>query len=214
LRQENKMPDWLGLLKPNPKTGQERFTIAGKSLDTDLLTFWRWSVSDLVSNATRGRLAEFIVALAMDIPLDEPRDEWGAYDLTTPNGIKIEVKSAAYLQSWTQKRFSAISFRVPKTRAWDPITNLQSHTVQRQADVYVFALLKHQDKHSLDPLNLDQWTFYVLPTSVLNARQRSQQSITLPSLTGECHAQEVSFEDLPAAVRRAAEVNSQANQPH
>jgi hypothetical protein len=48
---------------------------------------------------------------------------------------------------------------VPKTRAWDPIANLQSHTAQRQADVYVFALLKHQDKRSLDPLNLDQWTF-------------------------------------------------------
>jgi hypothetical protein len=94
--------DWLGWLKPHLKTEDELFTQAGQSLEADLLTFWRWSVSDLVSNATCSRLAEFIVALAMDITLNEPRDEWGAYDMQTRDGIKIEVKSAAYLQSWTQ----------------------------------------------------------------------------------------------------------------
>ena len=32
-----------------------------------VIDFWKWSVSDLVSNATRGRLAEFIVAKALKI---------------------------------------------------------------------------------------------------------------------------------------------------
>jgi hypothetical protein len=208
------MPDWLGLLKPNLKTGQERFSRAGGSLEADLLAFWRWSASDLASNATRGRLAEFIVALAMGIPLNEPRDEWGAYDLQTQEGIKIEVKSAAYVQSWSQRRFSSISFRVPKTRAWDPNTNQQSDSARRQAEVYVFALLKHKDKRSLDPLNLDQWAFYVLPTCVLDSRLRSQHSITLRSLRGECQAQEVCFEELATAVRAADEANSLAYRPH
>lgn len=202
------MTDWLDRLPPNLKTGEEHFSQAGQSLDIDVLAFWRWNASDLVNNTTRGRLAEFIVALALDIPLDNPREEWGAYDLVTPEGIKIEVKSAAYLQSWSQKRVSFISFRVPKTRAWDSANNQQSDIVMRQADVYVFALLKHKDKRTLDPLNLDQWAFYVLPTCVLNARLRSQDSITLPSLTGECKAPEVSFDNLAEAVRRAADENS------
>jgi hypothetical protein len=53
---------------------------------------------------------------------------------------------------------------------------------KRQADVYVFAVLYHQDKATLNPFDLDQWNFYVLSTKVLNERTRSQHSITLKSL--------------------------------
>jgi hypothetical protein len=79
------------------KTGNEPLSDAGKTL----LDFWRWNGSDLASNTTRGRLAEFIVASAMNIDLSVPREEWSAWDLTSPEGIRIEVKSVAYLQSWT-----------------------------------------------------------------------------------------------------------------
>ncbi|MFN2502624.1 MAG: hypothetical protein ABR530_11560, partial [Pyrinomonadaceae bacterium] len=138
--------------------------------------------SDLLSNATRGRFAEFIVANALGLTLDAIRDEWGAYDLETPEGIKIEVKSAAYIQSWAQVRLSKISFLVPKTLAWSPETNRQEKESRRQADVYVFALLAREEQEGIDPLDLNQWHFYVLPTSVLNDRTRSQHSITLKTL--------------------------------
>ncbi len=190
-------------LLPSLKTGQEAFHQAGQTIDCTLLAFWRWNASDLASNTTRGQLAEFIVALALSLPLDAPRQEWGAYDLLTPDGIKIEVKSAAYLQSWAQDKPSSISFRIPKTHAWDAAANQLSQEVKRQADVYVFALLKHTQKASLDPLDLDQWEFYVLPTPVLDARRRSQHSITLNSLRGECGAAAVPFADLAEAVRQA-----------
>lgn len=71
---------------------------------------------------------------------------------------------------------------VPKTLAWDAGTNLQASEARRQADVYVFALLAHIDKATVDPLDLGQWRFYALPTSVLDARAGSQHSITLKSL--------------------------------
>jgi len=74
------------------------------------MDFWKLSVSDLLSNTTRGTLAEFIVAMAMDIDLSNFREEWDAYDLETKNGIKIEVKTSAYLQSWFQKNYSKIIF--------------------------------------------------------------------------------------------------------
>jgi hypothetical protein len=65
-----------------------------------LLDFWQWAYSDLLSNTNRGRLAEFIVARALSLGLTDVRIEWDAVDLVTPTGVKVEVKSAAYLQSW------------------------------------------------------------------------------------------------------------------
>lgn len=122
------------------KNGSEPLHINGDTLPFSVIDFWRWSVSDLLSNATRGRLAEYIVATALQIPITTIRDEWSAWDLTTPEGIQVEVKSAAYIQSWYQKKLSSISFRVPKTRAWDAETNQQDKISKRQAQVYVFTL--------------------------------------------------------------------------
>lgn len=185
------------------KKGDERFHLNGQQTPFTVLNFWKWSTSDLLSNATRGILAEFIVATALNIQTDIPRDEWAAWDLTTPEGYKVEVKSSAYLQSWSQRELSKIFFNVPKTLAWDPISNLQAKVSKRQAQVYVFAVLAHQDKTTVDPLDISQWEFYVLPTTILNERKRSQHSITLPSLRKLCDP--VSYQTLRQAVLHAAE---------
>ena len=132
----------LPRINPTLKTGQESLRSAGQDLGFCVLDFWRWSGSDLVSNATRGKLAEFIVATALGIRVDQVRDEWSSYDLQTPQGISVEVKSAAYIQSWHQNKLSPITFRVPPTYAWDAETNTQQTQKQRQAQVYVFALFE------------------------------------------------------------------------
>ncbi len=178
------MAEALGRLTTTRKTGAERFHQHGQDLGFDLLGFWQWGTSDLVSNVTRGRLAEYLVARALGLAAEGVRDEWAAFDLLTASGIKVEVKSAAYIQSWHQRAMSSVSFVVPKTLAWDADTNVLARDARRQADVYVFALLAHADKATVDPLDVDQWRFYVLPTSVLDARTRSQHSIALKSLEG------------------------------
>lgn len=192
----------LERLKIRRRSGEEHFRNGAQRLDADLMSFWQWSSSDLVSNATRGVVAEYLVALALDVDVGGVRDEWAPYDLLTRSGIKVEVKSAAYLQSWYQEAFSAITFRTPKTLAWDPDTNIQSRTPQRQADVYVFALLAHKDKPSIEPLDASQWEFYVLPTSALDARERSQHSITLRTLQ-QLSGVAVRFDQLKRAVEEA-----------
>lgn len=60
--------------------------------------FWAWAMGDLRPNSTRGMLAQFLVAKAVGDtrPLD---DGWGDFDVQSPEGIKIEVKSSGYLQS-------------------------------------------------------------------------------------------------------------------
>ena len=171
-----------GIIKPKIKSGEEELFSQQKSLPFKLFDFWKWNSSDLLSNATRGRFAEFIVATAMGIRLDVPRDEWAAYDLVTPEGIKIEVKSAAFIQSWHQDKLSKISFSIKPSFYWDSATNKQSSTKSRYVDVYVMCLLTSQDQETIDPLDLDQWKFYVLSVAEINAYERSQTSITLASL--------------------------------
>ncbi len=172
----------LGKLTTTKKTGSEQFVFDSESTGHSLSDFWAWNMSDLSSNATRGRLAEFIVATALDIDIDSVREEWAAYDLITNNGVKIEVKSAAYLQSWNQKDFSKIIFSIKEAKFWSSDTNKLGDVAIRSADIYVFCLLNHKDKSTLDPLNLDQWEFFVVPVDVLNNYKRSKHSITLRSL--------------------------------
>ena len=193
----------LPRLKAQRRSGAEVFHADGKTLPFSLHDFWCWSTSDLLNNTTRGVLAEFLVASALDIPTTGVRDPWAAFDLQTIDGVKIEVKSAAYLQSWAQKQPSSVLFNVPRTRAWNPDTNELAADAARQSDVYVFALLAHKDKTSVDPLNVSHWQFFVLPSSLLNERKRSQHSITLKSLA-TLSGGPLPYEKLGAAVRKAS----------
>lgn len=84
------------------KSGEELFT-NGRSL----MDFWRWAHSDILSNSERGRLAEFIVAMALGIDKDF-RKEWDAYDLLLKDNTRVEIKSSAYLQSWNRPVFQRL----------------------------------------------------------------------------------------------------------
>ena len=128
------------------------------------------------------------------------RDGWAAYDLETSDGIKVEVKSAAYVQGWHQEKLSSISFGISKTRRWNDETNKTAQESRRQADVYVFALLAHQDKATIDPLNLDHWHFYSLPAATLNSKAGSQYSISLKTLQ-KLSGSAVNYKDLGSQVR-------------
>ena len=174
------------------KTGDETFRRHDKPVPVTLLDFWRWSGSDLVNNALRGKIAEFIVAQALGLSAT-PRIEWEAYDLLSSSGTRIEVKSAAYLQSWSHKKLSTIRFSIPPTMSWDASINRYATNVERQSDVYIFCLLSHLDKLTIDPLNIDQWEFYRLATNQLNQACPTQKSISLQRLI-RIGAEKLSYE--------------------
>ena len=163
------------------KRGDEALHEAGKPVGVALLDFWRWTGSDLLSNALRGTLAEFIVACDLGVALGT-RVEWDAADLRTQDSRRIEVKSAAYLQTWDQQRLSAIKFDIEPKFGWNADTNEVATERSRSSDAYVFALLHHEAKASVDPLDVSQWTFYVLPTAVLDTHVPAQKQITLGAL--------------------------------
>lgn len=165
-------------IKPKRHTGTEPFISASGATISTLQDFWSWAYSDLIGNTQRGDIAEYLVACALGVD-KETRITWNRYDLLSPEGIRVEVKSAGYIQSWGQDKLSAISFSIPKTHGWDNEDGVYEDEVKRQADVYVFCLHKHEDQETINPLDTTQWEFYVVPTRVLNDKYGDQKSISL-----------------------------------
>ena len=147
--------------------GNEPFTLHGSDTSIMLQDFWRWAYSDLLNNTHRGVLAEFLVHSALETK-DVTRADWLPFDLTSPSGLRIEVKSSAYLQAWTPEDvFSQISFDIAKKFAWDGAT--YASMAMRNSDLYVFCVFTARTR-DVSILDLDYWDFYVLPTSVLNEK--------------------------------------------
>lgn len=116
-------------------------------------------MSDLRTNNVRGYLAEFLVARA--VGSTSPRVEWAPWDVTAPDGTRIEVKSSGFLQSWAQKRLSTPRFQVSAAYGWDAGTGAWSEEQGFNADAYVFCLHTAKTHDEYDPLALSQWQFYV-----------------------------------------------------
>lgn len=161
--------------------------------------FWSWALSDLRTNTVRPMLAEFLVAQALGAAT-QPRIEWDAYDVVTPDGIRVEVKSSAYLQAWTQERPSAIRFGGLNGRTWDAVAGYSS-AASYNADVYVFAVVTARDHGSYDPLDVAQWSFWVLPKATVEATGlRSLGLSRIEALAGAS----IPYEELARTVRLAS----------
>jgi hypothetical protein len=181
-------------------TGGEQFHSSGRETGICLREFWSWSSSDLLNNTMRGVLAEFLVARATGVA-EDARACWKPYDLKTARGLRIEVKSASRWQSWNQRGPSKLAFGIQPTLAWDEDSNTYATTACRQADVYVFCVLDAPRKADVDPLNLDQWRFLVVPAPVIATALGSQKTIGLEGLRA-LGASDVAYPELPAAIAK------------
>lgn len=165
-------------------TGNEEFTLHGTSAGITIMDFWCWAFSDLIDNTQRGVMAEFLVYSSLNriTKYTQIRENWLPFDVTSPSGRKIEVKSAAYIQAWTPKNiFAQIRFDIEKKLAWDNVTIAYATTAKRNCDLYVFCLFTAKTK-DISLLDLNYWDFYVLPTSVLDKKIPDQKRIVLSSL--------------------------------
>ncbi len=181
-------------------TGNEHFYFDGMPTNYLLNDFWAWQASDLLNNALRGVMAEFITATALDLDTTQARQEWDAYDLLYNGRWKIEVKSSAYLQSWEQRKPPKVQFNIRPTRAWISEKGYSDEII-RQSDLYTFCLFSCEDRNKANPLILDQWRFYILPTFVLNEQCGTQQSISLSRLLS-LNPERADYGTLGARIRR------------
>lgn len=187
--------DWLVPPDAALLTGNEQ--IAG--LGSTVRDFWQFALGDLRMNNARGYLAEFIVAKALG--LDKIRRvEWDAYDILFCE-ITVEVKSSAYLQSWDQRKQSAIQFSGLKGTRWHPRGGLDPAGKRFNAMVYVFCVHTAREHEMYDQLQLDQWMFFVLPRHELEALDQKGIGIaTVSRLSGG----PTEWSKLQAAVSAAA----------
>ncbi len=126
-----------------PSTGSEAISAGGQPTGLTLLDFWRWSASDVLTNTTRGLLAEFLVGSALGCVRELVRTEWDG------------------------------------------------------------CLFHHRDKRTANPLDADQWTFYVVATKELDTVVGGQKSIALSVLVDKFRPEAVDYAGLDHAVRAA-----------
>ncbi|MFJ9080485.1 hypothetical protein ACIRO3_35410 [Streptomyces sp. NPDC102278] len=181
---------------PEPANGSERFV----GLDATVLDFWRFGMSDLRTNTLRGYLAEFLVARA--VGADRSRVEWDPFDVLTPQGIRIEVKSTGFVQAWTQvKQRESRSWTIPRAVPYDTITGKPCGPRDFQADVYVFAVHTARSHDEYNALDLSQWTFYVLSLSQITSLPRNKNDAACATLLRvQTRTRAVSYAELAATV--------------
>ncbi len=198
--------DILGAIPSPRRDGDEPFQIGGVPTDHTLGGFWQWSCSDLLANTQRAALAEYIVSLALG-DATQIRPEWRAWDVELSDAgrarpLRVEVKASGAIQGWAQQHPSPIRFDIAPKGAWTSADGAFDPTRLRRSDVYVFCVLG-DERAVPDPLNLDEWGFYVLASRVLDERIPDQKSIMLSSLLRLGPAC-VTFSDLRSAVIAAA----------
>ncbi len=159
------------------KTGTEEFIGLDPNKKTTVLDFWAWAFSDLASNGNRGILGEFIVGSALGC-LVSSRKEWSSIDLVY-RGRNIEVKTTGIVQAWNQKSPTKCIFTISPTKFWNEKDNTYSTDKKRWADIYIFCYLGENDITEYDPLDMAQWSFYLIPTKILDERFPNQKRITL-----------------------------------
>ena len=159
-------------------TGNEKFLFDGEALDFSFLDFWSFNYSNIYN--LHGEIAEFVVAKALNVNETQNSAYWALWDITYRDK-KIEVKATAYFHLWNsdgkvsnQRTFSIAmangSYDTPKSGNKD---------FCRQNDIYVFCLNTGETKEKANPLNLNNWEFYIVPTSVINDKCGNNKTISL-----------------------------------
>lgn len=159
----------------------------------------KWCFGNLLSNSIRAKVAEFIVAKALDVANDLQQG-WDAFDLNYRDA-GIEVKSSAYLQSWEQARLSKIVFDIaPRTHTWNADRNawLAHSRPKRAADIYVFCLFTEVQREVANPLDTDQWVFHVLSRTTIDENWGMQKTVSYGPVKSSFEA--MSFEHIRVTV--------------
>ena len=189
--------------------GNEHFYNYDTESSFSIIDFWSWSSSDFTGNTLRGVLAEFLVAKALSVELNEPRKEWTAYDISY-NGKGLEVKCSSYWQAWHYAKNQTLIYDISKSNIFDP-KNGYTGEIRRASDVYVFCLFgKETDRKKInentplpDILDIGNWSFYVASSRIINEVYKEQKKATLSSLKKHLNITELKFSEIKEAVDKA-----------
>ena len=203
-------------------TGLEHLVNGSSVLPFHIADYWQWAYSDMLRNTQRGVFAEFIVKAALDLggifTNNNIRSNFEPFDLVGPNitrryapshplenssfPCRIEVKSAAYIQSWEQHEGTKprITFSIAPARLPDETGDFKADApLQRNSDLYVFAVYTAKEKER-NILDMNLWEFYVAKTSALDEKYDKQKTVSLSNLKKDLSLTSLSFEELCQAI--------------
>lgn len=158
----------------NGITEQTSFADSGTPIGFTMLDFWKYQFSNIYD--LQDQIAEFLVGKALGLNEAQNRDGWTLYDMKYRNAC-IEVKETGYYHSWQEKYADG---KISQQRsfgihpAYSKYKN-SSSDLARQNDIYVFCLNTGTTPEDSNPLELGNWEFYVIPTSVINSTCKPEQ---------------------------------------
>lgn len=156
-------------------SGLEMFTNKGISTGFSIQDFWKFQYSNLWD--MQEYIAEFLVAKALGLKTPQNCNGWTLWDILYRN-VKIEIKSTAYYHSW--KTDGKISNRrtFGITKAYSRYKDSTSE-YKRQNDIYIFCLNIGYTKEDSNPMHLENWQFYIIPTKTINDICKDNKTISL-----------------------------------
>lgn len=157
-------------------TGNESFILNDKDTEMNILDFWRWHFCDRFD--LQDKIAEYIVAKALGLSEADNTGTWTLFDIYY-RGKRIEVKETSYYHSWQsdeEPKSNVRNFGINKAYS---VYQDSSSKYERQNDIYVFCLNTGMTKSESNPLNLNNWEFYIVKTSVINAECNDSKTISL-----------------------------------
>ena len=172
----------------------------------------------LINNVYRGDYVEEMILSALGEQW-KPIGGWGGWDLERDDGIRLEVKQSAALQSWhaaaSAGKPSPSSFDIaPRGGYYTDSTDagrwITVEVPVRSADIYVFAWHPEKAPDIADHRRAEQWEFYVVRESELPPKPQDHKTQKIgPSKVKELAAA-VTYEKLTAKVTElAAEIPRQ-----
>lgn len=177
--------------------GNEAFTHNGHPVDFSVKDYWSFQFSNIWDMVEE--VAEFLVAKALGLSMPQNKNGWTLYDMPYREK-RIEVKTTTYYHPWSPdgKYSERRSFGI--TKAYSTYKD-RSSSYERQNDIYVFCITEGKNQVSADPRNLDNWRFYVVPTSTINRECGDNEHISLGRVSKFARPQGgVGFEELKAAI--------------
>lgn len=154
-----------------------KFTYNNEDTGITMLDFWKFQYSNIYN--MQEYIAEFIVAKALGLNTAHNQDWWTLYDIFYRNK-RIEVKETSYYHAWNEdgKCSRQRTFGITKANSAYENEGTENH-YERQNDIYVFCLNTGETRDSSYPLELSNWEFYIVPTSVINEKCNDQKRISL-----------------------------------
>lgn len=171
----------------------------------------RFYSQPLLDNVYRGDYVETLILFALGDGW-KAVGGWGSWDLEKGvDGVRVEVKQSAALQTWGQQYRKEGSKERPPSFDIAPRTGYHTDSTEdakwvdlpdgesaRFADIYIFAWHPERDTDTADHRRAGQWSFFVVPEHQLP----SQKTISLNPLQKLAAA--VTYDQLATKVTEVA----------